>query len=472
MDEKKRKEINELSTEFDKLKEPKKTEFYFEKIFPVYLDDFKKENNIHLNTHYLFSSVGTSPATTVLVSHLLNPYEIYAIVTNKSQEYIPIIEKYGNFKNKKQKMVIPIIIDEVDPIIMYEKIYEQLRNLIIKEKKHSSLISFDLTGGRKTMSAILGFISGYYNISTIYLNSEYNADLRRPIFGTERIEVIDNPIFYTGEKFIIDSIKSFNENSFTMAYEILEKNLKDNKINKANEAQFLMEISEAYNDWFQFKLREARKKMLKVKRDFNPAIRKFRIESQLNMNIQTIERSLEDETYKILTLYFFSKKNCELRKYDFGVLMLYRTQEAILNDGIKSIDKNFNSSKPDWNKLDIKFEEFKKVADEIYHGGYKGKELPIDCGLMYCAIILYIKGKIIKDIETLKIIKDKTRLRNLSYLEHGFETLNKEHYEELNKVTENLLKEYLKEKNIDNQIEQIEELEKQFSFPRLNEGLL
>lgn len=472
MDEKKRKEINELSTEFDKLKEPKKTEFYFERILPLYIDDFKNTNVTNLRPDYLFSSVGTSPATTVLVSHLLNPYVIYAIVTNKSIEYIPIIEKYGNFKNKKEKRVIPVIVDEVNPISMYQRIYEELRNLIIKEKKHSSLISFDITGGKKTMSAILGFISGYYNISTVYLNSEYDSNKKRPKFGSEKIEVIDNPIFYTGEKFIYDSIKSFNENSFAMAYEILEKNLKDNNIDKIREAQFLKELSEAYNYWFQFKIEDAKKKILYIKENFNPEIRKFQIESQLNMNFNLIENSLKDETYRILTLYFFSKKNCQLSKYDFGVLMLYRTQEAILNDGIKSIDENFNSSKPDWNKLDIKFEDFKKVADEIYHGGYKGKELPIDCGLMYCAIILYIKGKIIKDIETLKIIKDKTRLRNLSYLEHGFETLNKEHYEELNKVTENLLKEYLKEKNIDNQIEQIEELEKQFSFPRLNEGLL
>lgn len=471
MDENK---IKELSEKFDNIENiHEKNRFYFKEILPLYVNDFINNSKSNLKSKILFTSLGTSPQTSVLITKLLNKLDrVYAIVTEKTSNNIDFIKEYGNF-SCKDKQIIQLLIDSEDTIGTYKTIYEQLKKLILKDKIHSSLILFDITGGKKNMSAVMNFIAGLYNIPTIYIDSVYNSQKRRPEFGTERAIIIENPIYYTGEKYVYDAIKSFNEYSFSFAHDLLTRQLEKNKIDRAKEANFIKELSEIYNDWFQFKLDDAGIKLFNLLNNYTAETSRFQINEKLQVNLETINKARNDAVYKILNLYFLARKNYELKKYDFGVLLLYRTQEAILNEGIKTFFKEFNSSKPNWNKLDITFEQFKKVADLVYEkeGGYKGTNLPYDCGLLDCAIILYIKkSEIVKNIEKIKKIKDRAYLRNLSYLEHGYQVLRKENFEELNEITLDLLKSFLKEKNITEDVEII--LDKEFSFPKLNEGLL
>jgi len=212
MDENK---IKELSEKFDDIEDIcEKNEFYFKEIMPLYVNDFIKNSNSNLKSKILFTSLGTSPQTSVLITKLLNKLDrVYAIVTEKTSNNIDFIKEYGNFSSK-DKQIFPLIIDSENTIETYRRIYEQLKKLIIKDKIHSSLILFDITGGKKNMSAVMNFIAGLYNIPTIYIDSVYNSQKRRPEFGTERAIIIENPIYYTGEKYVYDAIKSFNEYSF------------------------------------------------------------------------------------------------------------------------------------------------------------------------------------------------------------------------------------------------------------------
>lgn len=118
--------------------------------FKTFVEDFVKENQLKLNNVKSLNSVGYK------------------------NENIDIISK----------TVDSILPDEISNIV----------EEIIRENK-GKRIAIDITGGKKTMLASAFTITSLYSIPAYYVDfQEYDNDVGKPVYGTEFLNQVTNPI--------------------------------------------------------------------------------------------------------------------------------------------------------------------------------------------------------------------------------------------------------------------------------------
>lgn len=170
----------------------KAQEIYFEKLFASVIDQFKTSNG-HLVSKggILFSILGYSPEPIILTAKAIEP-EIHVIfTTNNKSEGSSYLEKYLGTEYEM------VLLQEDSFSIIYGALKEQLMQY------PSSNITLDITGGKKSMVASAAIFGKDYGCKIVYVDfKEYIKDLRKPLPGSEVLNLVYDPTTDQPEIFI------------------------------------------------------------------------------------------------------------------------------------------------------------------------------------------------------------------------------------------------------------------------------
>jgi len=170
----------------------KAQEIYFEKLFGAVIEKFKISNsNLIAQGGVLFSILGYSPEPIILTAKAIEPEVHIIFTTNNKSEGKNYLEKY---LGEEYEMVL---LEEGSFASVYGALKEQL---ILNP---STNITLDITGGKKSMVASAAIFGKDYGCKIVYVDfKEYIKELRKPLPGSEILNIVYDPITNQPEIYI------------------------------------------------------------------------------------------------------------------------------------------------------------------------------------------------------------------------------------------------------------------------------
>jgi hypothetical protein len=170
----------------------KAEKIYFEKLFGVVIDNFKeKYENTLVKGGILFSILGFSPEPIILTAKTIQPETHVIFTTNNLSDGNDYLEKYLEYKYE-------MVYLKEDT---FETIYKALKEQLILNP--TPQITLDITGGKKSMVASAAIFGKDYGCKIVYVDfAEYIKDLRKPMPGSEILNIIYDPYKNQPELFI------------------------------------------------------------------------------------------------------------------------------------------------------------------------------------------------------------------------------------------------------------------------------
>jgi len=158
-------------------------ELYFEKLFEAVIINFSNEyNNALPSGGTLFSVLGFSPEPIILTAKAIQPETHVIFTTNNQKVDNSYLEK---FLDSNYELIY--LNDE-----SFESMYMAMKEQLVLNP--DSQITVDITGGKKSMVASAAIFGKDYGCRIVYVDfSEYIKDLRKPMPGSEILNVVYNP---------------------------------------------------------------------------------------------------------------------------------------------------------------------------------------------------------------------------------------------------------------------------------------
>jgi hypothetical protein len=158
-------------------------ELYFEKLFEAVIINFSnKYNNALPSGGTLFSVLGFSPEPIILTAKAIQPETHVIFTTNNQKVDNRYLEK---FLDSNYELIY--LNDE-----SFESMYKAMKEQLVLNP--DSQITIDITGGKKSMVASAAIFGKDYGCRIVYVDfSEYIKDLRKPMPGSEILNVVYNP---------------------------------------------------------------------------------------------------------------------------------------------------------------------------------------------------------------------------------------------------------------------------------------
>jgi hypothetical protein len=157
---------------------------YFEKLFPEVVEQFSEKYSSLFpgDQEILISMLGYSPEPLILTANAVKPSEHYIITTEIRDDIINRIEEY--------------VENDFELIILkdasFSSVYKTLKELFLKVD--SDNITLDITGGKKSTVASAAIFGKDYRAKITYVDfSDYIKELRKPMPGSEILNVVYNP---------------------------------------------------------------------------------------------------------------------------------------------------------------------------------------------------------------------------------------------------------------------------------------
>lgn len=170
--------------ELSRIGKPEESEkFYYDHIFDSVIEGFKEKYSQDRQGELLVSLLGFSPEPIILTAKALNP-ETHLIISNPvKDEIIQILDHYLETNYKL------VILENDDFLSIYRTIKEALSDYPTRN------ITIDITGGKKSMVASAAIFGKDYGSRIVYVDfEEYLKDLRKPKPGTEKLNLVYNPM--------------------------------------------------------------------------------------------------------------------------------------------------------------------------------------------------------------------------------------------------------------------------------------
>jgi hypothetical protein len=167
-------------------------ELYFEKLFEAVIINFSNEyNNALPSGGTLFSVLGFSPEPIILTAKAIQPETHVIFTTNNQKVDNSYLEK---FLDSNYELIY--LNDE-----SFESMYMAMKEQLVLNP--DSKITVDITGGKKSMVASAAIFGKDYGCRIVYVDfSEYIKDLRKPMPGSEILNVVYNPFKNQPEIFL------------------------------------------------------------------------------------------------------------------------------------------------------------------------------------------------------------------------------------------------------------------------------
>ncbi len=167
-------------------------ELYFEKLFEAVIINFSNEYNKTLPSGgTLFSVLGFSPEPIILTAKAIQPETHVIFTTNNQKVDNSYLEK---FLDSNYELIY--LNDE-----SFESMYMAMKEQLVLNP--DSQITVDITGGKKSMVASAAIFGKDYGCRIVYVDfAEYIKDLRKPMPGSEILNVVYNPFKNQPEIFL------------------------------------------------------------------------------------------------------------------------------------------------------------------------------------------------------------------------------------------------------------------------------
>jgi hypothetical protein len=167
-------------------------ELYFEKLFDAVIINFSNEyNNALPSGGTLFSVLGFSPEPIILTAKAIQPGTHVIFTTNNQKVDNSYLEK---FLDSNYELIY--LNDE-----SFESMYMAMKEQLVLNP--DSQITVDITGGKKSLVASAAIFGKDYGCRIVYVDfSEYIKDLRKPMPGSEILNVVYNPFKNQPEIFL------------------------------------------------------------------------------------------------------------------------------------------------------------------------------------------------------------------------------------------------------------------------------
>lgn len=170
----------------------KAQELYYENLFNAVIDNFKNNYKNKIESGgVLFSILGFSPEPIILTAKAIEPEKHIIFTTNNKNEGNDYLEK---FLDSNYEM---IYIEDED----FNTLYKALKESLILNP--NSNITLDITGGKKSMVAAASIFGKDYGCKIVYVDfAEYLKELRKPLPGSEIMNIVYDPLVNQPELFI------------------------------------------------------------------------------------------------------------------------------------------------------------------------------------------------------------------------------------------------------------------------------
>jgi hypothetical protein len=170
----------------------KAQEIYYDKLFGAVIENFKLKHSSKLpKGGILFSILGFSPEPIILTARTIEPDNHIIFTTNNQSEGNDYLVRYleSNYEM--------VYLSDENFNTMYKALKEQL------VLNPSSQIILDITGGKKSMVASAAIFGKDYGCKIVYVDfEEYIKDLRKPMPGSEILNIVYNPFENQPEIFL------------------------------------------------------------------------------------------------------------------------------------------------------------------------------------------------------------------------------------------------------------------------------
>ncbi|WP_445957298.1 hypothetical protein [Yeosuana sp.] len=157
---------------------------YFEKLFPEVIERFAASYSSLFtgDQEILISMLGYSPEPLILTAKAVKPTKHYIVTTEIRDDIISRIEEY-----LESDFELIILKDS-----SFSTVYRTLKELFLKVD--SDNITLDITGGKKSTVASAAIFGKDYRAKITYVDfSEYIKELRKPLPGSEILNIVYNP---------------------------------------------------------------------------------------------------------------------------------------------------------------------------------------------------------------------------------------------------------------------------------------
>lgn len=165
-------------------------QYYFDQLFGEVIENFVKQTStIHSNdgsTDVLFSVLGFTPEPIILAARALNP-----------KHHIIFHDSGVTFNEDNMRYLSKFLPEGFDKIELpdesFSTIYDVFQSRMALTAGRNYTIN--ITGGKKSMVAAASIFARDFNASIVYVDYHaYDANLRRPIPGTEYLNVVYSPM--------------------------------------------------------------------------------------------------------------------------------------------------------------------------------------------------------------------------------------------------------------------------------------
>lgn len=165
-------------------------QYYFEQLFDEVIENFvERTSALHPNeesTDVLFSILGLTPEPIILAARALKP-----------KHHIIFHDSGVTFNEDNMRYLSKFLPDGFDKIELpdesFSTIYDVFKSRMALTAGRNYTIN--ITGGKKSMVAAASIFARDFNSSIVYVDYHvYDANIRRPIPGTEYLNVVYSPI--------------------------------------------------------------------------------------------------------------------------------------------------------------------------------------------------------------------------------------------------------------------------------------
>ncbi len=397
----------------------------------------------------LISLVGLSPEPLILTINALKPGEVVFLVSPETKGQLDLIFEKTSLKPSQAKWI------EIDSSKV-EQVYQQIRDVVSRYAPEK--VAIDITGGKKSMVGGAAQAAALLGCAAFYVDyDEYHPQFRKPNPGSEYLSFLKNPYEVFGE---IDDRRArdlYESGDYGAAVELASRLAQ--KLVSSREQEIKRSIYATFQKWEDYQFSDAQRSAqnaLKLSRQFNLLTH---LQPELEKRLDTLQKIIgNNPLYIALNHYYLAIVFSARGKYDFAILLLYRTIELLFSqrlfDGYQLL-----TSKPDYSPWPDLLQKYNEQLPLVYGPTARiSNELPAQIGLMATATLLKIWDDPLTQNLDLKLLREQADQRNQGILAHGLKPNTQKQFDSMNKFFKPVFEKYIDTVLDAPQLNQLEQL--------------
>lgn len=448
----------ELLTEWlGLLSDPQRAQgFYFEHILPLVvqkLPEAPEHAEIRARgCSTLVSTMGFSPETTVITACVLRPRRLVIVSSRGNTHELDLTAEF--LISQKILTYGEIRIEDVDPTNT-EEIYAKIRRHFPSGKADETPI-MDVTGGKKIMSATAAIAAWELRIPLCYVEGAYDAALRRPRPGSERIILLANPSQVQAAVLRERAIQWYEQGSMRAAIEAFRES-KDAQTTRPQIDELALQLARCQSALMDLDFETLKKHAGELgEMAGKPRFKQLTAHTHLDRHVAALDRvATQDRIALLATFRHLATRYAQQGRFDFACLLIYRTLEDLVAIGLAAASRthSFDPSSPDLSLLSDDVNDLEAGFSAIW------KKMHPDEPTAIPAKITFLAGLTLLGIATglrlasypdllrmLRHAAGQAAMRNHSILAHGTSNLRDKNVKQLRALERELARAILLER--------------------------